>query len=118
MVFQLVSCPPESFIPYTSDPEEDSTTTEALDEKYLGNLIIRTLDLLLDKRMKYLENGGKNNNVYEVAWNLLLDREYSVFEDSSNAICSIVSRPGEEAFLNQERLALLLKCVSGEMEVF
>ncbi|XP_955466.1 uncharacterized protein TA18205 [Theileria annulata] len=151
MVFQLVSCPSESFIPYTSDPEEDSTTTEALDEKYVGNLIIRTLDLLLDKRVyesifnnqqimellsqgiseynyyakrliskhirKYLENGGKNDNVYRVVWNLLLDREYIVFEDSANAICSIVSRSGEEDFLNQDRLALLLRCLSGEMEV-
>ncbi|UVC54218.1 hypothetical protein MACJ_003751 [Theileria orientalis] len=150
MIFQLATLTSESFMPIDSEPEDDSTETPALDEKYLGNLIVRCLDSVLDNRCyesifkneqimsvvrqrisgsnyyvkrlisnhmrKFIENGGRNQDVYDLVFDMLFEKEYVLFEDASNSICSIASRPGEPRYLTRNRLDVLVDYMSGHVE--
>ncbi|EKX73181.1 hypothetical protein BEWA_052360 [Theileria equi strain WA] len=65
---------------------------------------------LISKHVRrYLENGGVNKDIDDIAWKLLFDKEYAIFSDSAHAICSIVGNTGNHtSFLDDHKVHTLI----------
>ncbi|BAM40826.1 conserved hypothetical protein [Theileria orientalis strain Shintoku] len=72
--------------------------------------------LISNHMRKFIENGGRNEDVYDLVFNMLFEKEYVVFEDASSSICSIASRRGEPRYLTRNRLNILMDYISGHEE--
>lgn len=140
MIFQLTLLPNNVFLPHDS---EDTLDISSKTDPYVGNLIVRSLDSLLNKTLyeeifnnpdickvikesirespfhvrkliskhvrRYIEAGGINEDIDDIVWNLLFDKEYAIFSDSSSAICSVVGIPDKRSsFLDDHKILTLV----------